>query len=107
MSLAYGAFLVFALVLFMRSQFNTSADFWTLMVPTVIQGAALAIFFIPLVTLSLSGLSPDRIPGASGLFNFARITAGSFGTSIATTLWDHRATLHHARIIERLNGADA
>jgi len=103
---ATGAFLIFALVLFMRSNFNTAADFRTLMVPTVIQGAAVAIFFIPLVTLSLSGLSPDRIPGASGLFNFARITAGSFGTSIATTLWDHRATLHHARIVERLNGAD-
>jgi len=104
---ATGAFLIFALVLFMRSKFNTDADFRTLMVPTLIQGAALAIFFIPLVTLSLSGLSPDRIPGASGLFNFTRITAGSFGTSIATTLWDHRATLHHAHIVERLNGADA
>src|SRR5882672_1871324 len=104
---ATGAFLIFALVLYMRSQFNTSADFWTLMVPTIIQGAALAIFFIPLVTLSLSGLSPDRIPAASGLFNFARITAGSFGTSIATTFWDHRATLHHAQIVERLTGVDA
>ena len=104
---ATGAFLIFALVLFMRSNFNTSADFRTLMVPTVIQGAALAIFFIPLVTLSLSGLSADRIPAASGLFNFARITAGSFGTSIATTLWDHRATLHHAQLVERLSGADA
>jgi len=103
---ATGAFLIFALVLYMRSNFNTSADFWTLMVPTIIQGAALAIFFIPLVTLSLSGLSPDRIPSASGLFNFARITAGSFGTSIATTFWDHRATLHHAQIVERLSGAD-
>ena len=102
---ATGAFLIFALVLFMRSHFNTTADFWTLMVPTVIQGAAMAIFFIPLVTLSLSGLSPDRIPAASGLFNFARITAGSFGTSIATTLWDQRATLHHAQLVERLGGA--
>jgi len=103
---ATGAFLIFALVLFMRSHFNTSADFWTLMVPTIIQGAAMAIFFIPLVTLSLSGLSPDRIPAASGLFNFARITAGSFGTSIATTFWDHRATLHHAQLAERFNGVD-
>ena len=102
-----GAFLIFALVLFMRADFNTSADFWTLMVPTIIQGAAVAIFFIPLVTLSLSGLSPDRIPSASGIFNFARITAGSFGTSIATTAWDHRATLHHAQLVERLSSADA
>jgi DHA2 family multidrug resistance protein len=101
---ATGAFLIFALVFYMRSKFNTSADVWTLMVPTIIQGAAVAIFFIPLVTLSLSGLSPDRIPSASGLFNFARITAGSFGTSITTTLWDHRATLHHAQIAEQLTG---
>jgi DHA2 family multidrug resistance protein len=101
---ATGAFLIFALVFYMRSKFNTSADVWTLMVPTIIQGAAVAIFFIPLVTLSLSGLSPERIPSASGLFNFARITAGSFGTSITTTLWDHRATLHHAQIAEQLTG---
>ena len=98
---ATGAFLIFALVLFMRSHFNTTADFATLMMPTIIQGAAMAVFFIPLVTLSLSGLAPDRIPAASGLFNFARITAGSFGTSIATTFWDHRATLHHAQLVER------
>jgi DHA2 family multidrug resistance protein len=56
--------------------------------------------------LSLSGLAPDKIPSASGLFNFARITAGSFGTSIATTFWDHRATLHHAQLVEHMSGAD-
>ena len=55
------------------------------MIPTVIQGVAMAFFFIPLVTITLSGLSPDRIPAASGLSNFARITAGAIGTSIATT----------------------
>lgn len=43
----------------------------------------MAFFFIPLVTLRLSGL--ERIPAASGLSNFARITAGAFGTSITTT----------------------
>jgi DHA2 family multidrug resistance protein len=104
---ATGAFIVFALVLYMRSLFNTSADFWTLMIPTIIQGAAMAMFFIPLVTLSLSGLAPQKIPSASGLFNFARITAGSFGTSIATTFWDHRATLHHAQLVERIGNTPA
>src|SRR2546427_442325 len=74
-ALVTGAFVIFALVLWMRSRFNTSVDFWTLLIPTFIQGAAMAVFFIPLVTLSLSGLTPDRIASASGLFNFARITA--------------------------------
>ena len=103
---ATASFVIFAVVMFMRSQFNTDADFRTLMVPTILQGAAVAVFFIPLVSLSLSGLAPDRIPAASGLFNFARITAGSFGTSIATTLWDRRADLHHAQLAEHVSRFD-
>ncbi|MBN8749427.1 Multidrug export protein EmrB [Xylophilus ampelinus] len=97
------SFLVFALILWMRSRFNTQADFATIMIPTLIQGIAMAFFFIPLVTITLSGLTPDRIPAASGLSNFARITAGAMGTSIATTLWENRATLHHAQLAEAVN----
>ena len=97
------SFLVFALVLWMRSNFNTQADFVTIIIPTIIQGIAMAFFFIPLVTITLSGLTPDRIPAASGLSNFLRITAGAMGTSITTTLWDNRATLHHAQLAETVN----
>ncbi|RZI74657.1 MAG: DHA2 family efflux MFS transporter permease subunit [Variovorax sp.] len=101
------SFLVFALVLWMRSNFNTQADFWTIMIPTVIQGIAMAFFFIPLVTITLSGLSPDRIPAASGLSNFLRITAGAMGTSIATTVWENRAALHHAQLVESVTPGSA
>jgi len=94
------SFLVFALVLWMRSRFNTQADFMTIMIPTLVQGVAMAFFFIPLVTITLSGLTPDRIPAASGLSNFLRITGGAMGTSITTTLWEDRATLHHAQLVE-------
>jgi DHA2 family multidrug resistance protein len=97
------SFLVFALVLWMRSNFNTQADFVTIIIPTVIQGIAMAFFFIPLVTITLSGLTPDRIPAASGLSNFLRITAGAMGTSLTTTLWDNRATLHHSQLAETIN----
>ncbi len=97
------AFAVFALVLWMRSNFNTQADFTTILIPTIIQGVAMAFFFIPLVTITLSGLPPDKIPAASGLSNFVRITAGSFGTSIATTIWDNRAAMHHANLSEAVN----
>lgn len=97
------AFMVFALVLWMRSHFNTQADFQTIMIPTIIQGVAMAFFFIPLVTITLSGIAPEKIPAASGLSNFVRITAGSFGTSIATTIWQDRAAMHHAQISEYVN----
>ena len=100
------AFLGFALVLWMRSQFTPQADFGTIMVPTILQGAAIACFFIPLSAITLNGLTPDRIPSASGLSNFVRITAGAMGTSTVTTLWDNRATLHHAHLVEKITPTD-
>lgn len=104
---ATAAFAIFAAALYWRTFYNTQANFAYLVRPIILQGAAMAFFFIPLVTLTLSGLPPDRIAAASGLSNFARITAGAFGTSIATTLWEDRAILHHARLTEAINNGSA
>ncbi len=101
------AFLVFALALFMRTRYNTQANFGFLVVPIVVQGAGMAFFFVPLVSLILSGLPAERVPAASGLSNFARILSGSFGTSIATTVWDNRAILHHAQLTEYVSTSSA
>jgi MFS transporter, DHA2 family, multidrug resistance protein len=100
------SFLVFALVLWMRAGFTPQADEFTILVPTLIQGCAVAFFFIPLMSITMSGIPPAGIAAASGLSNFARITAGAFGTSIATTVWESRAALHHTHLAERLAGND-
>jgi len=106
--LATVAFVGFALVLWMRSKFNVQADLATILIPTIIQGAAMAFFFIPLQAIVFSGLTPDRMPAAAGLSNFVRITAGAMGTSIFTTAWENRAVMHHAHIAETVNrGNDA
>ena len=102
--LATVAFLGFGLVLWMRSHFNTQADFNTILVPTILQGAAMAFFFIPLQAIIFSGLQPQQMAAAAGLSNFVRITAGAIGTSIFTTAWENRAVLHHAQIAETVNG---
>ncbi|KAB2869993.1 MAG: DHA2 family efflux MFS transporter permease subunit [Burkholderiaceae bacterium] len=104
--LATVAFLGFALVMWMRSNFNTQAPLWVILVPTVMQGAAVAFFFIPLQSIVFSGLKPEELANASGMSNFVRISAGAFGTSIFTTLWDSRASLHHARLVEQLNSGN-
>jgi MFS transporter, DHA2 family, multidrug resistance protein len=106
--LATVAFLGFAAVLWMRSHFNTQADFATILIPTVLQGAAMAFFFIPLQAIVFSGLEPERMPAAAGLSNFVRITAGAVGTSLFTTVWESRAVMHHAQLSESINrGNDA
>jgi DHA2 family multidrug resistance protein len=97
------AFLVFALVFWMRSRYTTGVDTFSLMLPTVIQGIGMAGFFIPLVSITLSGLPGSRIPAASGLSNFVRIMCGGIGTSIFSTAWDHRSNVHHAQLMEQAN----
>jgi DHA2 family multidrug resistance protein len=96
------SFVIFAGVMLLRSQFTTDSDLETIMIPTIIQGAGVATFFLPLTAIALSGLPPQQIASASGLMNFARITAGAFGTSIVTTLWERRAALHHSQLVEHL-----
>ncbi|WP_223262668.1 MFS transporter [Sphingobium sp. SCG-1] len=98
--LATAAFLMFALSYFMRSQYTPDASFWTLVSPLLLQGLAMSMFFVPLVTISFDGLPPDRVPSASGISNFARITAGSFAASLTTTYWDRREALHQTRLTE-------
>lgn len=101
--IATAAFLVFALVFWMRSRYTTGVDTFSLMMPTLIQGIGMAGFFIPLVSITLSGLPGHRIPAASGLSNFVRIMCGGIGTSIFSTAWDHRSIMHHAQLIEQAN----
>jgi len=96
-------FAVFALVFFLRSRFTTGIDMKALMIPTIIQGVPMALFFVPLTAIILSGLPPEKIPAATGLANFCRMLLGGFGSSIATTLWERRSTLHHAQLSESAN----
>jgi MFS transporter, DHA2 family, multidrug resistance protein len=105
--LATVSFVIFALVLWMRSRFDTQADLETILIPTVIQGAAMAFFFIPLQGILFSGLPPERMPAAAGLSNFVRITAGAVGASLFTTIWENRAILHHAHLSESVNRGNA
>jgi MFS transporter, DHA2 family, multidrug resistance protein len=105
--LATAAFIGFAFVLWLRSRFDTEADVATIMVPTVLQGAAMAFFFVPLQAIVFSGLPPEKIPWAAGLMNFLRITAGAVGTSLFTTLWSNRASVHHVQLAEAIDRTNA
>jgi DHA2 family multidrug resistance protein len=92
------AFAVFAGVSFWVSGFATNGDLAQLMIPRVFFGLGIPMFFIPLIAMSISGLAPERVASASGLFNFMRLLAGSFGASLAVTLWDHRQAVHDAHL---------
>jgi DHA2 family multidrug resistance protein len=100
--MACGGFLIFAQVSFMRAEFNLEVDWFHIALPMFIQGAANVMFFLPLTGLALRGVTPEKMPGATGLQNFLRYMRGAVGASLAITLWDDRAKLHRAQLAEHL-----
>ncbi len=98
--LATVAFVAFAASYFMRANYTETAGFWDFVWPLAVQGVAMSTFFVAMLTISLDGIAPERIPSASGISNFTRITAGGFAASITTTMWDRREALHQSRLAD-------
>lgn len=95
-------FLVFAYCSFWIAGFTTDVSAGDIAMSRFIQGIGAPCFFIPTIAILLSGLPDKDIASAAGLSNFLRILAGSFGTSIYVTLWDHRENVHQSQIVESL-----
>jgi len=94
------AFVAFGVSFLMRANFTANASFLDFVLPLLVQGIALATYFLAMITLLLDGIPPAKIPLASGLSNFARITGGGFAASIVTTFWDRREALHQSRLVD-------
>ncbi|MBW8733894.1 MAG: DHA2 family efflux MFS transporter permease subunit, partial [Asticcacaulis sp.] len=94
----------FSLSFYMRSTYTPDADFFALTAPMLVMGVAMSFFFIAMVSISLNGVPGPQVPAASGLSNFARITAGSFAASLATTIWDTFEANHQTRLSEIMGG---
>jgi DHA2 family multidrug resistance protein len=98
--MATGSFVAYSAGFFLRSLYTPDAPFWTLAMPLFLQGFALSMFFVPLLHIMLDGIPPERVPSATGISNFARITSGGFAASLITTFWDRREALHQSRLVE-------
>ncbi len=97
---ASAAIVAFAISYFMRARYTPDANFMAYIMPMLVQGFSMSVFFVALITITLAEIPVARTPSAAGLSNFSRYTAGSFAASITTTVWDNRETLHQNRLAE-------
>jgi MFS transporter, DHA2 family, multidrug resistance protein len=100
------AMLAFGASYLMRAGLTTDAALGNLVAPMLVQGLAMSTFFVAVLQVLLHRVPAERIPAASGMSNFLRITAGSFGASIVTTFWDRHAAFHQARLAEHSSALD-
>ena len=95
-------FLGFGLSSWMLTGMTAEWDFQELLLPQILRGMSLMICMVPINNLALGTLPPDKMKGASGLYNLMRNLGGAVGLALINTLLSDRRALHTARLDEAL-----
>jgi len=96
-------FLGFALGTWQAHYVTKDWQYGELIIPQVLRGVCLMLIMIPITTISLGTLPPERIKNASGLFNLTRNLGGAFGLALINTILNKRLDLHLARLHETVS----
>lgn len=96
----------FALSTWMLTGMTAEWDFHELVWPQIIRGMSLMLCMVPINNLALGTMTPDKIKGASGLYNLMRNLGGAVGLAVINTLLSNRGDLHYARLAEKLTWAN-
>jgi DHA2 family multidrug resistance protein len=83
-------------------QLNLQAGFWDIFWPQLLQGAGLSLLFVPLTTVSMATIAPERMGYATSLFNLMRNIGGGIGIAITGTMLSRQRQTFGAMLGERL-----
>ncbi len=72
----------------MYSGYDDQVDFWQLMWPQLLLGAALMLIMIPLMEMSVRSLPPEDTAAGAGQFNFIRTLASAFAAAAVVAFWN-------------------
>jgi DHA2 family multidrug resistance protein len=90
----------------LMSQFNLLADFDTVIWPRIVLGVGMGFLFIPLTTMTMSGIRKEEMANASAIYNLLRNLGGSFGVAFVTTMIARRSQFHQTLLVEHLTPFD-
>ena len=91
-----------AYALWLMSGFDLEASFRAVVIPRLIQGFGLGLFFVPLSAATFTGIPNEETGNASGIFNLLRNLGGSFGVAFSTTILARRSQLHQTFLAENV-----
>ena len=94
---------ILAAVTFWRTTFTHDITYWQLVLPQLLTGLGIPLFFVPLMGLSVAAVPPAQTASAAGLVNFIRTMSGAFGTALVTTVWDQTSTSVRVNLAGRLH----
>ncbi len=83
-----------AWTLYQLGQLNLNAGYWDIFWPQFVQGASLALLFVPLTTATMDPIPKEEMGNATSMFNLMRNIGGSVGIASATTYLFRRQQYH-------------
>lgn len=98
LGLVIGSFTLFDL-----SRLNLNAGYWDIFWPQIIQGASLALLFVPLTTVTMDPIPVPEMGNATSLFNLLRNIGGSIGIAMSNTYLFRRQQVHTALLGQNVN----
>ena len=95
--------ILFGLGVYLNHEVTNQSSLAELFLPQAIRGVSLMLCFLPINTLALGTLPPDRIKNASGLYNLMRNLGGAIGLALINTAIDHRMAHHMRHLLDQLS----
>jgi DHA2 family multidrug resistance protein len=99
-------FICFFLFTFLLSHSTLASDRQDFFWPLILRGIGLALLFVPLTTVALSGLRGKDIAQGAGLTNMMRQLGGSFGVALVATYIQRRSWTHRVNLLSHVSVYD-
>jgi MFS transporter, DHA2 family, multidrug resistance protein len=104
---AFGFAVLSASLFYMALTINTQMDFATAVELRMFQSVGMAFLFVPIQTISYSGVPVEKNNQVSGIMNLSRNLGGDVGIAFVTSLIARRSQMHQARLTAHATAYDS
>jgi DHA2 family multidrug resistance protein len=94
---------IMAAAILYRTGYALNISFETMILPQLAMGFGIPLFFVPLMTLSMTSVDANETAAASGLINFLRTISGAIATAAVISAWSSNASASRSDLVNRLH----
>lgn len=87
---------------FVTAILYTNITFEYIALTRLLYGLAVSFFIAPSFIMMAMHVPVEKLPSASGTFQFFRAMTGAIGTSVFTTMWTRRMIHHHSNLVSQI-----
>lgn len=95
--------LILAMAIVYRAGYALNISFEEMILPQLAMGLGIPLFFVPLMTISMTSVDPRETAAASGLINFLRTISGAIATAVVISAWSSDAVSSRSNLVSDLN----